>query len=47
MLRDNTLSQEEVERMEKRASAEVEEAARFALGSAYPAPEEALEDVYC
>jgi pyruvate dehydrogenase E1 component alpha subunit len=46
MLRDNTLSQEEVERMEKRASAEVEEAARFALGSPYPAPEEALEDVY-
>jgi len=46
MLRDNTLSQEEVENMEKKASAEVEEAARFALGSPCPAPEEALEDVY-
>ena len=46
MLRENTLSQEEVENMEKKASAEVEEAARFALGSPYPAPEEALEDVY-
>jgi pyruvate dehydrogenase E1 component alpha subunit len=46
LLRDSTLSQEEVEKIEKRASAEVEEAARFALDNAYPAPEEALEDVY-
>jgi pyruvate dehydrogenase E1 component alpha subunit len=46
MLRDNTLSAEEVEKIEKRALAEVEEAARFALGSRFPAPEEALEDVY-
>jgi pyruvate dehydrogenase E1 component alpha subunit len=46
MLRDNTLSEEEVEKIEKRALAEVEEAARFALGSRFPAPEEALEDVY-
>jgi pyruvate dehydrogenase E1 component alpha subunit len=46
MLRDNTFSQEEVEKIEKKASAKVEEAARFALHSLYPAPEEALEDVY-
>jgi pyruvate dehydrogenase E1 component alpha subunit len=46
LLGDSTLSQEEVEKIEKRASAEVEEAARFALDSTYPAAEEALEDVY-
>jgi pyruvate dehydrogenase E1 component alpha subunit len=46
MLRDNTLSQEEVEKIEKKASADVEEAARFAMDSPYPSPEEALEDVY-
>jgi pyruvate dehydrogenase E1 component alpha subunit len=46
MLRDKTLSAEEVERIEKKALAEVEQAARFALGSPFPNPEEALEDVY-
>jgi pyruvate dehydrogenase E1 component alpha subunit len=46
MLRDNTFSDEEVEEIEKKALAEVEEAAKFALDSPYPAPEEALADVY-
>jgi pyruvate dehydrogenase E1 component alpha subunit len=46
MLQDNALSVEEIENIEKRALAEVEQAARFALDSRFPAPEEALEDVY-
>jgi len=46
MLRDNTLSQDETENIEKKASAQVEEAAKFALSSPYPSPEEALQDVY-
>jgi len=46
MLQDGSLSGEEVEKIEKKASAEVEQAARFALDSRFPAPEEALEDVY-
>jgi pyruvate dehydrogenase E1 component alpha subunit len=46
MLRDNTLSAEDVEKIEKKALAEVEQAARFALDSRFPNPEEALEDVY-
>jgi pyruvate dehydrogenase E1 component alpha subunit len=46
MLQDNALSAQEIEKIEKRALAEVEQAARFALDSRYPVPEEALEDVY-
>jgi pyruvate dehydrogenase E1 component alpha subunit len=46
MLQNGSLSQEEIENLEKKASTEIEEATKFALNSPYPAPEEALEDVY-
>ena len=46
LLSDHILSNEEINTIEKEASARVEASAKFAVESAYPAPEEALEDVY-
>ncbi len=46
LLDDHILSNEEIDTIEKEASAKIEASVKFALESAYPAPEEALEDVY-
>ena len=46
LLQTNVLAEEEVQRVEEEVSAEIEEAVKFAVESPYPAPEEALEDVY-
>jgi len=46
LLQTNTLTESEIQRIEKEVSNEIEEAVRFAMESPYPAPEEALEDVY-
>jgi TPP-dependent pyruvate/acetoin dehydrogenase alpha subunit len=46
LLRDCLFSEEDVERMRKKALADVEEAVKFAIESPHPAGEEALEDVY-
>jgi pyruvate dehydrogenase E1 component alpha subunit len=46
LLESNVLSQAEADEIEQAVIAEVEEAVNFALESPYPAPEEALEDVY-
>jgi pyruvate dehydrogenase E1 component alpha subunit len=45
-LKEQTLTREEIENIEKEACASVEEAVKFAVESPYPTPEEALEDVY-
>ena len=46
IVQDHTFHKEEIEKIEKDALTEVEEAVKFAMESPYPAPEEALEDVY-
>ena len=46
MLQEQVLTKEEIKKIEKEASAIVEEAVKFAVESPYPTPEEALEDVY-
>jgi len=46
LLQTNVLAEEEIQRVEEEVSAEIEEAVKFAVESPYPAPEEALEDVY-
>jgi pyruvate dehydrogenase E1 component alpha subunit len=46
LLQTNTLREAEIQQIATEASARIEEAAKFALGSPYPNPEEALEDVY-
>jgi len=46
LLQTNTLTEAEFQQIEKEVSAEIEEAVKFAMKSPYPAPEEALEDVY-
>jgi pyruvate dehydrogenase E1 component alpha subunit len=46
LLKENSLTEGEILQMEKQVSAEIEEAVKFATESPYPAPEEALEDVY-
>lgn len=46
LLQTNTLTESEIQQIEKEVSDEIEEAVKFAMGSPYPAPEEALEDVY-
>lgn len=43
---EHVLSNGEIEKIETSAMAEVEKAVKFAIESPYPAPEEALEDVY-
>jgi pyruvate dehydrogenase E1 component alpha subunit len=46
LLKTSTLDDAEIQQVEKEVSTEVEEAVKFALESSYPAPEQALEDVY-
>jgi pyruvate dehydrogenase E1 component alpha subunit len=46
LLESNVLSQAEADEIEQAVIAEVEEAVKFALESPYPAPEEALEEIY-
>ena len=46
LLQTNTLTESEIQQIEKQVSDEIEEAVKFAMESPYPAPEEALEDVY-
>jgi len=46
LLQTNTLTEAEIQQIEKEASAKIEEAVKFAMQSPYPAPEEALQDVY-
>jgi pyruvate dehydrogenase E1 component alpha subunit len=46
LLQTNILTEAEMALVEKEALAGVEEAVKFAVESPYPAPEEALEDVY-
>jgi len=46
LLRANTLTETEIQQIEKEVLAQIEEAVRFAIESPYPTPEEALEHVY-
>jgi pyruvate dehydrogenase E1 component alpha subunit len=46
LLQNEDFSQVEIQKIEEDVAAEIEEAVRFAVESPYPAPEEALEDVY-
>jgi pyruvate dehydrogenase E1 component alpha subunit len=46
LLQEGILRKEEIDCIEAKAVALVEEAVRFAIESPYPAPEEALDDVY-
>jgi len=46
LLNDNILNAEDISRIEREAKAKVDASVKFALESAYPAPEEALKDVY-
>ncbi|MEM2147321.1 MAG: pyruvate dehydrogenase (acetyl-transferring) E1 component subunit alpha [Candidatus Bathyarchaeia archaeon] len=46
LLQSNVVAENMLEQIEKMVSAEIEEALKYALESPYPAPEEALEDVY-
>ena len=46
LLQRNSATIAEIEQIEKEVLAEIEEAFKFALESPFPAPEEALEDVY-
>ena len=45
-LQDHIFTEPEIGKIEREAMAKVEEAVKFAVESPYPAPEEALEDVY-
>ncbi|MEM2318479.1 MAG: pyruvate dehydrogenase (acetyl-transferring) E1 component subunit alpha [Candidatus Bathyarchaeia archaeon] len=42
----NVLTEAEIQQIDRGVAAEIEEAVRYAMESPYPAPEEALEDVY-
>jgi len=46
LLDDGTLALAEVQRLEAEVADDIEQAVKFALESPYPAPEEALSDVY-
>lgn len=46
LLQNPSLSRSELQKIEDKVAADIEEAVKFALQSPYPAPEEALEDVY-
>jgi TPP-dependent pyruvate/acetoin dehydrogenase alpha subunit len=46
LLQTKTLTEAEIANIEREASAKIEEAVKFAMESPFPAPEEALEDVY-
>jgi pyruvate dehydrogenase E1 component alpha subunit len=46
LLENPVLSGSELQKIEEKVAADIEEAVKFALQSPYPAPEEAFEDVY-
>jgi pyruvate dehydrogenase E1 component alpha subunit len=46
LLREHVLTEVDIQQIESQVVAEIDEAVRFAKESPYPAPEEALEDVY-
>jgi len=46
LVQTNTLTESEVQQIERKISVKIDEVVRFALESPCPAPEEALEDVY-
>lgn len=46
VLKDLVLEEDEIAKIQKEAEATVEDAAKFALDSPYPKPDEALDDVY-
>jgi pyruvate dehydrogenase E1 component alpha subunit len=46
LLQNSGFSQSEVQEIEEKVAADIEDAVKFAVQSPYPAPEEALEDVY-
>jgi pyruvate dehydrogenase E1 component alpha subunit len=46
LLQTNMVDEAEIVKIEREVSTEIEEAVKFAMESPYPAPEEALEDVY-
>ena len=46
LIQTNISTEAELQEIEKRVSNEIEDAVKFAVESPYPAPEEALEDVY-
>jgi pyruvate dehydrogenase E1 component alpha subunit len=46
LLGTETLTEAEIQQIEKEVSAKIEDAVKFAMESPYPAPEEALEDIY-
>jgi pyruvate dehydrogenase E1 component alpha subunit len=46
LLQIKTLTEAEIQQIEKEVSTEIEETVKFAMESPYPGPEEALEDVY-
>jgi pyruvate dehydrogenase E1 component alpha subunit len=46
LLQNPDFSQPDVQEIEEKVAADIEDAVKFAVQSPYPAPEEALEDVY-
>ena len=46
LLHTNVITEAEIQQIEKEILTEIEEAVKFAMESSYPAPKEALEDVY-
>jgi pyruvate dehydrogenase E1 component alpha subunit len=46
LIQTGTVSEAELEQIEKEVTMEIEDAVKFAIESPWPAPEEALEDVY-
>ncbi|MDW8040899.1 MAG: pyruvate dehydrogenase (acetyl-transferring) E1 component subunit alpha [Nitrososphaerota archaeon] len=46
LLELNVLTEVEIQQIDREVAAEIEEAVQYAMESPYPAPEEALEDVY-
>jgi pyruvate dehydrogenase E1 component alpha subunit len=46
LLKTSAMNEAEIQQIEKEVSSEIEEAVEFATKSPFPAPEEALEDVY-
>jgi pyruvate dehydrogenase E1 component alpha subunit len=46
LLQNSEFAESEVQEIEEKVAADIEDAVKFAVQSPYPAPEEALEDVY-
>jgi pyruvate dehydrogenase E1 component alpha subunit len=46
LLREGILTEAKIQQIERKVADEIDEAVKFAMESPYPAPEEALEDVY-